>query len=87
MSNKFAGIDSRFLIALGAGNNWTNTDTFKFKTFYSLTYTFQDDVVENPFMKTDFAGLPPGLRPECQAVQQHRFRKQAGRRLQPGQLR
>ena len=60
MSNKFAGIDSRVLIALGAGNNWSNTDTFQFKTFYSFTYTFQEDVVENPFLKTDFPGFRLG---------------------------
>ena len=60
LSNKFAGIDSRFLIALGAGNNWVDKETFKFKTFYSLTYTFQDDVVENPFIKSDFAGFRLG---------------------------
>ncbi len=60
MSNKFAGIDSRFLIALGAGNNWVKTETTQFKTFYSLTYTFQDDVVENPFVKTDFPGFRLG---------------------------
>ena len=60
MSNKFAGIDSRVLIALGAGNNWANSETFKFKTFYSFTYTFQEDVVENPFLKTDFPGVRLG---------------------------
>jgi hypothetical protein len=60
MANKFAGIDSRFLIALGAGNTWTNTDSFKFSTNYSMTYTFQEDVVENPFLKSDFAGARLG---------------------------
>lgn len=60
LSNKFAGIDSRFLIALGAGNTWTNSDTFKFTTHYSMTYTFQEDVVENPFVKSDFAGFRLG---------------------------
>lgn len=57
MTNKFAGIDSRFLIAAGAGNSWKSTDTLKFDTFYSLTYSFQEDVVENPFVKSDFPGL------------------------------
>jgi putative salt-induced outer membrane protein YdiY len=60
LSNRFAGIDSRFLIALGAGNNWATSESFKFKTFYSFTYTFQDDVVENPFLKTDFPGFRLG---------------------------
>jgi hypothetical protein len=57
MSNKFAGIDSRTLLALGAGNTWKKSDTTTFETFYSLTYTFQDDVVENPFVKSEFPGL------------------------------
>jgi putative salt-induced outer membrane protein YdiY len=60
LSNKFAGIDSRTLLALGAGNDWKNSDKFKFSTFYSVTYTFQEDVVENPFVKTDFPGLRLG---------------------------
>jgi len=60
LSNKFAGIDSRFLIALGAGNTWTNSERFKFSTNYSMTYTFQEDVVENPFVKADFAGFRLG---------------------------
>jgi putative salt-induced outer membrane protein YdiY len=60
LSNKFAGIDNRTRLALGAGNDWKNTDTFAFKTFYSITYTFQEDVVENPFVKTDFPGVRLG---------------------------
>jgi len=66
LSNKFAGIDSRFLIALGAGNTWKDSDTAKFNTFYSLTYTFQEDVVENPFIKSDFAGVRIGYNLETQ---------------------
>ena len=60
LSNKFAGIDSRFLIALGAGNTWKDSETTQFSTFYSMTYTFQEDVVENPFVKSDFAGVRLG---------------------------
>jgi len=66
MSNKFAGIDSRFLIALGAGNTWTDTEKFKFNTNYSLTYTFEEDVVENPFVKTEFPGFRLGYGLEAQ---------------------
>jgi hypothetical protein len=57
LRNTFSGIDSRFLIAAGAGNTWKNTDEFRFRTGYSLTYTFQEDVVKNPFIKTNFPGL------------------------------
>jgi putative salt-induced outer membrane protein YdiY len=55
--NTFAGIDSRTLFALGAGNNWVANDRVTFKTDYSATYTFQEDVVENPFFKTSFPGV------------------------------
>jgi hypothetical protein len=57
MRNTFAGIDSRTLLALGAGNVWVARDDFRFKTDYGFTYTFQQDVVENPFLKTKFPGV------------------------------
>jgi putative salt-induced outer membrane protein YdiY len=57
LRNTFSGIDSRFLIATGAGNVWANTERVKFKTDYSATYTFQEDVVANPFIKTKFPGV------------------------------
>ena len=34
-----------------------NSDRFSFKTDVSATYTFQQDVVENPFAKTSFPGI------------------------------
>ena len=57
LRNTFAGIDSRFLLAVGAGNTWADSDEFSFKTDLGLTYTFQQDVVDNPFAKTKFPGL------------------------------
>jgi putative salt-induced outer membrane protein YdiY len=57
LRNTFSGIDSRFLLAVGAGNVWANTERVKFKTDYSATYTFQEDVVANPFIKTKFPGV------------------------------
>lgn len=60
LRNTFAGIDSRFLMALGAGNTWFDTDVSRFKTNYAATYTFQSDVVENPFVKTSFPGVQLG---------------------------
>jgi putative salt-induced outer membrane protein YdiY len=57
MRNTFAGIDSRTLIGAGAGNTWRDDDKLRLKTTYSFTYTFQEDVVENPLTKTDFPGL------------------------------
>lgn len=56
MRNTFAGIDHRTLLAAGAGNVWANTERTKFKTDYGITYTFQRDVVENPFLKSSFPG-------------------------------
>lgn len=60
LRNTFAGVDSRFLMALGAGNTWLDTDLGRFKTSYAVTYTFQSDVVENPFLRTKFPGVRAG---------------------------
>ena len=57
LRNTFAGIDSRTLAVIGAGNTWADTDRVKFKTDYGVTYTFQSDVVENPFLKSNFPGV------------------------------
>jgi putative salt-induced outer membrane protein YdiY len=57
LRNTFAGIDSRTLVAVGAGNSWVDTDQIRLKTDYSATYTFQSDVVDNPFVKTKFPGV------------------------------
>ncbi len=57
LRNTFAGIDSRTLLAAGAGNTWITDDRTSFTTDYGLTYTFQQDVVENPFLSTNFPGL------------------------------
>ena len=58
--NTFAGIDSRFLVALGAGTQWIDTDRTDFSTDYAVTWTFQQDVVENPDLATSFGGLRLG---------------------------
>jgi putative salt-induced outer membrane protein YdiY len=57
LRNRFSGIDSRFLIGAGIGNTWYDQEDIRFKTDYSLTYTFQSDVVENPFIKHNFPGI------------------------------
>jgi len=57
LRNTFSGIDSRYLVAIGAGNVWADTDRLRLVTDYGLTYTFQHDVVENPFVKTNFPGV------------------------------
>ena len=45
------------MIAAGVGNKWADNDNVRFKTDYSFTYSFQSDVVENPFAKTNFPGV------------------------------
>jgi putative salt-induced outer membrane protein YdiY len=57
LRNPFAGTESRFLIAAGAGNIWADSDHTRFKTNYSVTYTFEADVVDNPFASTKFPGV------------------------------
>lgn len=57
LRNRFAGIESRTLIGAGVGNKWVDNDNVRFKTDYSFTYTFQSDVVQNPFAKTNFPGV------------------------------
>lgn len=57
LRNTFAGIDSRLLLAAGAGKLWAQRDDFRFKTDLAGTYSFQDDVVENPFLKSSFPGI------------------------------
>ena len=57
LRNTFAGIDSRFLFAIGAGNSWVDNDRVRFKTDYGVTYTFEEEVVTNPFVETNFPGL------------------------------
>ncbi len=57
LRNTFAGIDSRFLIVLGAGNSWVERERVRFKTDYGFTYAFQEDVVANPFISSSFPGV------------------------------
>lgn len=58
--NTFAGIESRLVVALGAGTQWIDTDRTDFSTDYAVTWTFQQDVVENPDLATSFGGLRLG---------------------------
>lgn len=60
LRNTFAGIDSRTLVGAGAGNIWADNDEVKFQTDYVFTYTFQEEVVKNPFTKNEFPGVRLG---------------------------
>lgn len=57
LRNTFSGIESRFLVAAGGGNTWMDNPRTRLKTDYGLTYTFQNDVVENPFTSANFPGV------------------------------
>lgn len=60
LRNTFAGIDSRFLLAAGGGSRLAAGERTRFSTSYAVTYTFQQDVVKNPFVGTDFVGVRLG---------------------------
>ncbi len=55
--NTFAGIQNRYAFVAGAGNRWIDREGTVFKTDYGLTYTVQDDVVDDPCRSDSFAGL------------------------------
>jgi len=69
LRNTFSGIDSRFLLAAGAGITLSDTKELAAKTDLSLTYTFEEDVVENPFASTKFPGLRAGYDATYQATE------------------
>jgi putative salt-induced outer membrane protein YdiY len=55
--NTFAGVDNRYNLVAGAGRTWFDDDARRFKTDLGVTYTVQDDVVENPDVDNSFMGL------------------------------
>ncbi|MFH1765433.1 MAG: DUF481 domain-containing protein [Gemmatimonadota bacterium] len=55
--NTFAGVQNRYGFVSGAGRNWFDEDSRRLKTDLGLTYTIQDDVVENPDADGSFLGL------------------------------
>ena len=54
--NEPSGIKNRYIVEGGLGNVWWDNDDVKFKTTYGLTYTDQEDVVEDPNVEDSFAG-------------------------------
>jgi len=55
--NTFAGFDTRLSFVAGAGNSWVGTEATRFVTDYGLTYTIQEDVIDDPGTADSFAGL------------------------------
>jgi putative salt-induced outer membrane protein YdiY len=56
--NTPAGVLNRYSVGGGIANVWHNTDDLKFKTFYGLTYTKEENEVE--LVDDTFAGLRAG---------------------------
>jgi len=54
--NEFAGIENRYVAEGGVGNVWRDTKELKLKTNYGLTYTDQEDVVDDPTVDDSFLG-------------------------------
>jgi len=54
--NEFAGIKNRTSAFGGVGNVWFEDETAHFRTDYGVTYTDQEDVVENPAIDNAFVG-------------------------------
>jgi len=67
LRNTFSGVDSRFLLALGAGVTLSDTKDLAAKADLALTYTFEADVVDNPFSSDKFPGLRLGYTATYQA--------------------
>lgn len=60
LRNIFSGIESQFRFGAGAGNVWVDDDKVRFTTDYAVTYTVEDNVVEDPTRNSDFPGLRLG---------------------------
>lgn len=54
--NEFAGFSERFSGVGGVGNLWWDNDNSRFRTDYGLTFTSQDDLVDNPALEDTFLG-------------------------------
>jgi putative salt-induced outer membrane protein YdiY len=59
--NTFAGIQNRYAFIAGVGEAWIDREARRLKTDLGLTYTIQDDVVEDPRAQDSFGGLRANL--------------------------
>lgn len=55
--NRFAGVENRYSGFGGVGNKWLDTERASWATSYSVTYTDQKDVVEDPNVNSTFLGF------------------------------
>ncbi|WP_419948914.1 DUF481 domain-containing protein [Candidatus Palauibacter sp.] len=55
--NTFAGFESRLSLVGGIGNMWIETETTRLKSDYGITFTAQNDVIDDPDKSSAFAGV------------------------------
>ncbi len=55
--NRPTGIENRYTALGGVGNLWVESERTTYRTAYAVTYTDQEDVVEDPDKEDSFAGL------------------------------
>ena len=55
--NEFAGVDSRTTGFGGVGNIWIAQEDHRFRTDYAVTYTSQENVVDDPDFDETFGGF------------------------------
>jgi hypothetical protein len=55
--NRDAGIENRYSAYAGVGNLWWDRDDLKFNTSYNLSYTDQEDVIDDPTTEDSFPGF------------------------------
>ncbi|MEZ5332772.1 MAG: DUF481 domain-containing protein [Thermoanaerobaculia bacterium] len=55
--NEFAGFSSRTSAVGGLGNLWLDRENAHWKTTYGVTWTSQDDLVDDPEVSSEFLGL------------------------------
>lgn len=58
--NELAGFRDRTTLLAGVGQIWSDTETARFRTDYGVTYTQQDDLIEDRSLADGFAGLRLG---------------------------
>lgn len=55
--NEFAGFTNRYTAVGGLGNSWWDNDQGHYLSDYGVTFTDQEDVVDNPATSDSFLGL------------------------------
>ena len=72
--NQPSGIQNRYSVAAGLGNVWHDRNDLKFSTEYSVTYTDQEDVVDDSTTEDRFPGLRVFIKYEPKLGQNATYR-------------